>query len=137
MECFMQIHNLAERKLTELDFTRLNKLVVAGATPDLDQMLCDAEVLPSNVIPADVVTMYAQFSVLDMKSSHRRTFVLCYPSDAEPAAGSISVLSPAGMALLGLPVGALATWTGPNGEESAVRIEGILFQPEASGDYIR
>jgi regulator of nucleoside diphosphate kinase len=137
MECFMQVLNISERKLTELDFARLNKLVAAGATPYLDEMLCDAEVVPSQAIPADVVTMYAQFSVSDMKSPRQQTFVLCYPRDAEPAMGFISVLSPAGMALIGLPVGALATWTGPNGEESAVRIEGILFQPEASGDYVK
>lgn len=132
----MQTHRIEERKLTELDFTRLNKLVSTAATPHLDEMLGDAEVVPSRAIPANVVTMYAKFIVRDIQLQRTQTFVLCYPPDAEPAAGFISVLSPAGMALLGLPVGALATWAGPNGEENGGRIEEILFQPEASGDYV-
>lgn len=132
----MQTHPLEERKLTELDFKRLNKLAAGEAAPHLDEMLCDAEVVPSRAIPADVVTMYAMFDVRDMKLQRLQTFVLCYPTDAQPASGHISVLSPAGMALIGLPVGALATWSGPNGEENTVRIERVLFQPEASGDYV-
>lgn len=132
----MQTHHTEERKLTELDFTRLNKLVATGTTPHLDEMLHDAEVVPSKAIPANVVTMYAKFVVRDTKLQREQKFVLCYPHDAEPGEGFISVLSPAGMALLGLPVGALATWAVPSGKENTVRIEEILFQPEASGDYV-
>jgi regulator of nucleoside diphosphate kinase len=40
------------------------------------------------------------------------------------------------MGLIGLPVGAIARWVGAGGEESVVQIEGILFQPEATGDYV-
>jgi regulator of nucleoside diphosphate kinase len=136
MECFMHINKIEERKLTELDFARLNKLAATGTAPRLDEILGDAEVMPSPSIPADVVTMYAQFTVRDTTLQRPQTFVLCYPHDANAAFGFISVLSPAGMALLGLPVGAVATWAGPNGEANAVRIEEILFQPEASGDYV-
>ncbi len=127
-----------ERKLTELDFHRLNKLVAAtgNAPPHLDEVLSEAEVVPSRAIPADVVTMYARFEVRDMARQGLQAFVLCYPADAQPAEGRISVLSPAGMALIGLPVGALATWARPGGEENTVRIERVLFQPEASGDYV-
>mgnify|MGYP000429170376 CR=1 FL=1 len=60
---------------------------------------------------------------------------LCYPADAEPAAGFVSVLSPVGQALLGLQAGELARWTTPDGRMHAARIEALLFQPEASGDY--
>lgn len=132
----MRFQNLEERKLTELDFARLSKYVAAGTTPHLDEVLNDADVVSSKAIPADVVTMYAMFVVRHLKLQREQTFVLCYPPDAEPTSGFISVLSPAGMALIGLPVGALTTWAGPHGEENAVRIEGILFQPEASGDYV-
>lgn len=131
----MRFPNTEERKLTELDFNRLNKLATAGTTSHFDEVLYDAEVVPSKAIPADVVTMSTMFVVHDLKLQRQQTFVLCYPPDAEPATGHLSVLSPAGMALLGLPVGALATWTGPRGEENAARIEGILFQPQASGDH--
>jgi regulator of nucleoside diphosphate kinase len=59
---------------------------------------------------------------------------LCYPQDAEPAAGFISVLSPVGISLLGLRAD-VARWQTPHGEECAAVIECIQFQPEASGDY--
>ena len=132
----MQALNPGERKLTELDHARLTKIAAAAGTPGLDDLLVEADVLASRAIPADVVTMYAQVVVRDVLRGERQTLVLCYPCDAEPAGGFISVLSPAGLALLGLPVGALAKWAVPGGRETTVRIEGLLFQPEATGDYV-
>ncbi|MDB5898525.1 MAG: transcription elongation factor GreAB [Ramlibacter sp.] len=132
----MRVSNQARRKLTELDFVRLSKFTAAGAAPQLADVLDEAEVLPSQGIPCDVVTMYAQFTIRELESQRRQVLVICYPDDAEPAEGYISVLSPAGMALLGLPVGSTGRWCGPGGAERVVHIEGILFQPEASGDYV-
>lgn len=128
--------NPGERQLTELDFTRLQKFTAAGALPQLHDLLDEAEVVPAQAIPADVVTMYAKFVIRDLKLQRRQVLVLCYPSDAEAAQGFISVLSPAGMGLLGLPEGAIARWTGAGGEETVAQIESILFQPEATGDYV-
>src|SRR4051812_26959564 len=132
----MQNPNFGDRKLTELDFTRLKKLTAANVTRQLDDLLDEADVVPARAIPPDVVTMYAQIVIHDLRLQRRQVVVVCYPADADPAAGFISVLSPAGMGLIGLPVGATATWTGPGGEESVVQIESILFQPEATGDYL-
>lgn len=132
----MRPSNLGERKLTELDHTRLGKFTAAGAMRQLADILDEAQVVPAQAIPADVVTMYAQFIIRDLKLQRRQVLVLCYPHDAEPAKGFISVLSPAGMGLIGLPVGALARWIGPGGEENVVQIEAILFQPEATGDFV-
>jgi regulator of nucleoside diphosphate kinase len=132
----MHVSNFDERMLTELDFIRLKKFVDANATPQLHELLHEAEVVPGPAIPADVVTMYAQFIIRDLALRRRQVLVLCYPDDAEPATGYVSVLSPAGMALIGRPVGSEARWLSPGGEESVVTIEGILFQPESTGDYI-
>ena len=132
----MQTPNFGERKLTELDFARIRKFTAAGAMPQLADILNEAEVLPAQAMPADVVTMYAQFIVRDPKLRRRQILVICYPQDAEAGKGYISVLSPAGMGLIGLPVGAHARWNGPGGEENVVQIEAILFQPEAAGDYV-
>jgi regulator of nucleoside diphosphate kinase len=132
----MRAPNSGERTLTELDFQRLHKFTAAGAMPLLASLLDEADVVPARAISADVVTMYAQFVVRELKVQRRQILVVCYPTDADPAKGYISVLSPAGMALIGLPVGGIARWVGPGGEESVAQIEGILFQPEASGDYL-
>jgi regulator of nucleoside diphosphate kinase len=79
--------------------------------------------------------MYTQVLLLDHASGERSKVTLCYPADAEPADGFISVLSPLGWSLLGRCVGQVARWSIPSGGERAAEVLAILFQPEASGDY--
>jgi regulator of nucleoside diphosphate kinase len=59
---------------------------------------------------------------------------VCYPFDAEPERGFVSVLSPIGAALVGMRVGEVCRWC-VNGQERSAQVAAILFQPEASGDY--
>lgn len=132
----MRVSTNTERQLTELDFIRLKKYTHAGAPALLGDVLDEADVVSVQAIPPHVVTMNSRFIIEDLKLQRRQVVVVCYPQDANAATGHISVLSPAGLGLLGLPVGATATWTGPNGEEGAARIEEILYQPEATGDYL-
>lgn len=124
-----------ERTLTELDHVRLSKLLDEKSHPGLEALLDAAEVLGSREVPADVVTMYSQVTIADIPSGQRHKLTLCYPKDAEPGAGLVSVLSPVGMSLIGLRLGAVASWTLPSGEEGRAEVVEILFQPEASGDY--
>lgn len=124
-----------ERTLTELDFVRLQKLTGNHPPPALADLLDNADVLPSRDVPADIVTMYAQVEIEDLSTHRRQTLVVCYPVDAEPNAGFISVLSPVGIGLLGLRAGTTARWHTPAGEENNARVVTVHFQPEASGDY--
>ena len=124
-----------ERTLTELDHVRLGKLLDEKSHPGLEALLDAAELLGSREVPADVVTMYSQVTIADVPTGQRHKLTLCYPKDAEPGTGFISVLSPVGMSLIGLRLGALARWTLPGGEEGRAEVVEILFQPEASGDY--
>jgi regulator of nucleoside diphosphate kinase len=124
------------RQLTALDFARLRKVASSGSQPALDELLDEADVIDSRQVAPDIVTMYAQVEVEDLGTRGRQTLVVCYPADAEPARGYISVLSPVGLALLGLPVGAVAHWQAPGGREQAAKVAAILFQPEASGDHV-
>ena len=125
-----------ERMLTELDHARLVKLLdKTGHHPALETLLGSTELIRSREAPADIVTMYSQLMLVDARSGERRKLTLCYPDDAEPAAGFVSVLSPVGIGLIGLPLGATASWTLPGGSQVVARVEEILFQPEASGDY--
>ncbi len=127
----MQPNPTGERLLTELDFARLSKLR-GGPLP---HELSAAELVPSREIAPDVVTMYSQVEIILTDSGLRQKLTLCYPADAEPALGFVSVLSPIGAALLGLRAGDLACWRLPDGEERLATVAAILFQPEASGDY--
>lgn len=120
--------------LTKLDHGRLFKLN-GGHPPDaLTDVLDSAELIESAQVRADVVTLYSQVLVTqDDGEQHKLT--LCYPDDAEPNAGFISVLSPVGLALLGRRVGAQVSWAMPSGKQRLLTIDAMLFQPEASGDH--
>ncbi|MFT3956420.1 MAG: GreA/GreB family elongation factor [Piscinibacter sp.] len=132
-----------ERTLTELDHARLLNLARRDRRVDgspaprlaIEHVLDACAIVPSRQIAPDVVTMYSQVLLLDRESCQRSKLTLCYPVDAEPAAGFISVLSPVGTSLLGQTVGGVARWSTPAGHERAAEILAVLFQPEASGDY--
>jgi regulator of nucleoside diphosphate kinase len=132
-----------ERTLTELDQVRLTTLIhnqhrhapPSPQTEQIAQTLDMADIVPSRQVAPDIVTMYSQVVLSDLKTGQRSKLTVCYPQDAEPAAGFVSVLSPVGSGLLGLRVGSVSRWHLPSGEEGAAQVLEILFQPEASGDY--
>lgn len=124
-----------ERTLTELDFTRLSKLPERHLSPALTRLLASADVTGSRDVRRDVVTMHSRVELVDTHTHRRQTLTICYPAEAEPAAGWISVLSPVGSSLLGLKAGARAVWQTPTGEACSAEVAAIVFQPEASGDY--
>lgn len=126
----------AESVLTELDHARLSRLPAAATSEPLQRLLESADLVPSREVPADVVTMYSQIEVLDVESGERRKLTLCYPADAEPQTGFISVCSPVGLALLGARAGSTVMGEAPGGRRRPMRVEALLFQPEASGDYL-
>jgi len=124
-----------ERTLTELDFVRLQKLTGNHPPAALADLLDMADVLPSREVPANIVTMYTQVEIEDLPAGQRQKIVICYPADANPTTGFISVFSPVGIGLLGQKTGAVARWKTPGGGEHSARVIAVLFQPEASGDY--
>lgn len=129
-----QINSL-ERELTELDYVRLRKLSAGNATPELAQVLDNADVVPGREIDPTVVTMQTRFELEELDTGERRVLTLSYPEDAKPAEGFISVLSPLGCSLIGLRPGDTTQWHSPSGAKSG-RVVAVLFQPEASGDYV-
>jgi regulator of nucleoside diphosphate kinase len=126
-----------ERMLTDLDFARLTTLLGQELSGALCGMLDGVDVVSPRDVPGDVVTMYSRVEIVDVHISRRQVLTVCYPCDAQPAAGFISVLSPVGSGLLGLRVRDIAKWLTPNGEMCAAQIVAIHYQPEGSGDYTR
>ncbi len=126
----------AIRALNELDHVRIAKLVPAS-NPVLQGLLDNADLLAPARMPPDVVTMRSRVRVVEPGNAVPRELTLAYPAEADAAQGHVSVLSPIGTALLGRKVGELAQWTLPDGRVAAVQVEALLFQPEASGDYLR
>lgn len=133
-----------ERTLTELDHVRLARLIrgAAGNSPAtatvdgrIDDLLETAELVSPRAVAADVVTMYSQVELADLATGQRSRLTVCYPADAEPAAGFVSVLSPVGSSLIGRRVGSVARWRTPGGDVRAAEVVALLFQPESTGDY--
>ena len=124
------------RLLSELDHVRIRRLLPTRQVPaPLAELLNDADLVPPQAVPPDVATMYSRLLLLDLASGEPLELTLCYPLDADLARGLVSVLSPAGTSLLGLPVGDEAQWQTPDGRWHAARLEALLYQPEASGNY--
>ena len=129
-----------ERMLTKADHVRLTRLAAQlqpAASRCVRPLLERSYLVPSPAIPASVITMHTQVLLQDVPHGESSRITLCYPADAEPARGFVSVLSPMGASLLGAEVGDVIRWRTASGEDRAARVVEVLFQPEAQGDYIR
>ena len=124
--------------LTDQDFQRL-QILISEAEGDvaeaLDEELARANVVAQKDIPRDIVTMNSKIEYVDVKTGDKNIVSLVYPQDANFDEGKISVLAPIGAALLGLKVGESIDWKLPNGQVKKVKVEQILFQPEAEGQF--
>ncbi len=88
---------------------------------------------PENV-PEDVITMNSKVNVTDIESGEKMTYMLVFPSEANISKNKLSILAPLGMALLGYRKGDIIEWTVPSGIRK-LKVEEIVYQPEAAGDY--
>lgn len=127
------------RVLTELDHVRLGKWLDANAAQygALQSLLDNADLVASDAVAPDVVTMRSRVQVIDPEAGSMREIDLVYPDEADAGRGRVSVLSAAGTALLGLHAGETARWIAPDGSPAALRVQAVIFQPEASGEMLR
>ena len=93
-----------------------------------------ANIVAPQDVPGDVITMNSTATLLDTQTGERMDFTLVYPNQADVRQGKISVLAPVGTAMLGYRVGDIFEWDTPGGQR-VLRVEKIIAQPEASGDY--
>lgn len=131
--------------ITAFDKKRLDELISVArefggqARKDLDGLaaeLARANVVESKKIPADVVTMNSKVVLHDLDTSEDETYELVFPNEANADSGAISVLAPIGTAILGYRVGDSVEWPVPSGLRR-IRIDKVLYQPEAAGDFHR
>jgi regulator of nucleoside diphosphate kinase len=61
-------------------------------------------------------------------------YSLVFPQEADASEGRISILAPVGTAMIGYRVGDVIEWEVPSGLRR-LKVEDVLYQPEASGDY--
>lgn len=90
-------------------------------------------VQPRDITP-DVITLNSSAMLLDIESGERMELTVVFPEHADVGRGKISVFAPVGAAMLGYKVGDVFEWETPDGNRK-LRVEKIIEQPEASGDY--
>ena len=129
--------------ITELDLDRLKTLLQEAQHTHyrkseylemLQMEINRAEVVSPQDIPSDVITMNSTVSLVDLDTGEEEIYTLVYPQNADLKQGKISILAPIGTAMLGYEVGDIFEWEVPAGIRR-LRVEKILYQPEASGDY--
>lgn len=101
---------------------------------DLEQELDRANIVSSEMIPPDAITMNSKVLLRDLDSGEETTYTLVYPEAADLLEDKISVLAPVGTAILGYREGDVVDWKVPDGIVK-LKVEKILYQPEAAGDY--
>lgn len=129
--------------ISELDLKRIEQILTTLSHSELEKVatledeLERADVVEPVAIPGNVVTMNStvKFSV----SSSQQTFclTLVYPKDMTNDGKTISILAPAGSAMLGLLEGDEIEWPTPDGKPMKVKVEEILYQPERAGEFHR
>jgi len=129
--------------ITHSDLTRLKELLQVGiisagrdreSLENLHRELDRAHIVRPTVVPHDVVTMNSRVRLRDLETNVEKTYTLVFPSEANLERRRISVLAPIGTAILGYRVGETVEWRVPRGMRN-LRIEEILYQPEAAGKY--
>ena len=125
--------------ITQKDMNRLRSLVdsMKSSREDLKMLsgeLEQAKVVSPEDIPGDVITMNSKAQVRDLDDNELMTYTLVFPGKANVDEGMISVLAPIGTAMLGHRVGDEFEWHVPAGA-IRLRVEKVLYQPEASGHY--
>ncbi|MEO8921148.1 MAG: GreA/GreB family elongation factor [Polyangiaceae bacterium] len=116
-------------------FERIRHHVKPPATLTwLERELERAVVVKSEEVPATVVTMNSQVEVSDLDTEERSCLTLVFPSMAGSDAGRVSVLASLGTALLGSREGHSIELKTPRGVQR-LRVERILYQPEAAGRF--
>jgi regulator of nucleoside diphosphate kinase len=75
----------------------------------LEEIGC-ARIVKSNKMPADVVSIGSTVTYRDEATGQNKTVTLVYPEHADIAQQCISIMTPIGVALLGLSEGAAFYW---------------------------
>jgi len=129
--------------ITDFDMKRLKELVKVAREfgkedetylRDLEEELNRGKVVESKAIPENVITMNSKIRIKNLDTDEEMIFQLVFPENADSSQDKISVLAPIGTAVIGYKVEDITEWKVPVGL-ARLKIEEILYQPEASGDY--
>jgi regulator of nucleoside diphosphate kinase len=126
--------------VTTHDYERLSALAdsyrARRGGPLVDFLLDElerAELVPAAEVVPKIVTMNSRVRIMDPDAGESRTVTLVYPGEEDSLRGRVSVLTPLGTALLGLPEGARMEWRTLDGRSKSIAVLEVQYQPEAHG----
>ena len=129
--------------INRLDYTRIKNSISDAkqfkSISDTDAgkligELNSAKIVEPQEIPNDVVTMNSIVKLSFLESNKQIQFQIVYPDQANMKENKISIFSPIATALIGYKVNDEIEWLVPAGP-TRIRIDEIIYQPEAAGDY--
>ncbi|APG24532.1 nucleoside diphosphate kinase regulator [Syntrophotalea acetylenica] len=129
--------------ITETDYEKLEELIDgmkrSGVRDrddlnSLEEELDKCKIVDQREVPSNVVTLNSRIRFRDLDTGQETITTLVFPNKANFSEGRISVTSQIGTALLGYTVGDVIEWKVRAGNKT-IRIEEIIYQPEAAGDY--
>lgn len=129
--------------LTKNDYTRIYKTITdaknsktinSNEAEKLLSELSKAEIVPSEKIDKDVVTMNSEVKLFFENTQKEQSFKIVYPQDANLKENKISIFSPIATALIGYKIGDEIEWIVPGGM-TKIKIVDLIYQPEAAGDF--
>lgn len=129
--------------ITETDHQRLEEHIEGAKRSgrhgrdrlaELEDELENCRIVSPRNVPPNVVTLNSRVRFRDLGTDQEMIATLVFPGNANLSEGRISVASPIGTAILGYAVGDVIEWKVLAGTKT-IRIEEIIYQPEAAGDY--
>jgi regulator of nucleoside diphosphate kinase len=134
---------MSEIIINRLDYKRIKrcideakqlKSISIAEAEKLMKELDSAKIVTPENIPSNVVTMNSIVSLSFLNNNKQVQFQIVYPDQANLKENKISIFSPIATALIGYKVGDEIEWIVPAGL-TTIRIDEIIYQPEAAGDY--
>lgn len=129
--------------LTKNDYTRIYKAITDAKNSktinsnEAEKLLSEiskAEIVPSEKIDKDVVTMNSEVKLFFENTQKEQSFKIVYPQDANLKENKISIFSPIATALIGYKISDEIEWIVPGGM-TKIKIVDLIYQPEAAGDF--
>ncbi len=115
-------------RITESDLGRLEKLLESQAaqnTPGIEALEAEidrAEIVDDEAAMGAFISLGATATFLDELTNKTYEMTLVLPHEADSSNGKISILAPAGSALLGLSAGHVISWQIPGGRSLQLRV---------------
>lgn len=134
---------MSELIVNRLDYARIKrciddakqfKSIKQSEADKLLKELESAKIVEPDAVPANVVTMNSIVKLSFLNNNKQIQFQIVYPEQANLKENKISIFSPIATALIGYKVNDEIEWIVPAGL-TKIRIDEIIYQPEAAGDF--